>query len=190
MFSLLLLACWYGQDSIEPAKDTSDTASGFFDTTGSPTTDTSIDTGIAVGYYAGTATVTEDAWTGSEDNVVIQYSSQAELCRVSNTTEGELSDASCVGCSFSFDVSFSDGAASGTGCGGLVDYSDDLHDGFDITYAFAQSYDYYGYTYNDVMLYYLPDYGAWIPFAYAEFTPSTGELAYSSIYYYLEYYYY
>ncbi len=155
-----------------------------------------VDTGFALVYLAGSASVGADAWTGEEHQIGTSYDGDIEHCRITNPTRGIPVDTRCEGCTFAFDLTFLPGAAEGDACENLR-FAADMVDGDTLTYGFAPTWtaDGGGYPYTNLLLYGYDD-GAgmrWIPWASAtvELEPdgATSRIDYEALYAYTSYYY-
>lgn len=131
-----------GDDSGKPAGDDSGTDSRPEVT----------DTGYALLYTEGTAYVTSDAWTGTEDYVSTSRNGGEEYCRVVADMTGTPSSEKCPDCTFAFLVTVGAGEATGDACDHVV-MTSEMFEGESWIYAFAPLWaGDGGYTYENVLL--------------------------------------
>ncbi|MDP2315145.1 MAG: hypothetical protein Q8P41_19755 [Pseudomonadota bacterium] len=151
-----------------------------------------VDTGLALVYTEGRASLTAKGWLGEEAYVATSIDGAVEHCRVTNPAEGVPSAELCPGCTFAFDIVLGAGSLAGAACENMR-VGADLFDGDRWTYAFAPTYAYggSGYTYDDVLLfgYAYDDTFVWTPWAFAEVSDEGAEIDYESIFAYTAYYY-
>jgi hypothetical protein len=161
---LLLSSC---SSKVEESGEPTDTAV--------TTTTTTVDTALFTFVVAGTASIDHDGtdyteWDGQESIIVYNVTDAESVCVTTYDAYSTTSLAGCDLCEFAFDVTISDGIASGDGCAerGIGDQPGEITTrgwGFG-TYEAPD-----GSVYEDVLWYYFPDEQEWYALAMISATP-------------------
>lgn len=181
------IGCGEKDDTGDSDADTDADADADADADGDTDTDTDVDTALMILYAEGSADLTPDSWSGSEAIVAYDLTG-AELCRVTNPTEGVPSSYDCPDCTWQYDITWGAGSTEGASCDG-ANMTADMYDGAEYAYGYEPTYTYGSYSYENILVLYFSGYGF---YAYGYATPSEDgtKVDYESFGFYAYYYNY